>query len=82
LVAKLPTIGGLASHCHERLTIAKGCRGVKKVEKNGDEGKEWLLMVDFPSSFMNHNLCSLSEVELSFPPLIPHLKSSSVLFFS
>jgi len=37
LVVKLPTMGGLASYCHEKLTITKGLRGV---EKNGDERKE------------------------------------------
>jgi len=35
LVVKLPTMGGLASHCHERLTNTKGGEG---------SGREWRKM--------------------------------------
>jgi len=35
LVAKLPTMGDLASHYHERLTITK------RVKRSEESGEEW-----------------------------------------
>ena len=41
LVVELPTMSGLASHCHERLTNTKRGEGIgrewRKIEKNGNE---------------------------------------------
>jgi len=45
LVVELPTMGGLASHCHERLTnTIRGKRNGRKCRKMEMNGNEMLQM--------------------------------------